>query len=232
MYVGNDFKWKRVWIVLFLFLKPSQGRSLARSSHPIASNGTKSLHSVCAQWHLRETWTVLLSHFHSLPGWMHTLEVCGLSQDIRLPPSKTTLLQQATKGWQEGEGCSISAAFLRDLFRELHAAGNILPLLSSRVCTYTRSLMQQFHRCLSTQTHTLAYLGTTFLLSYSCICVEAEILLFDCMQLHLCKLQPALFYMHISAPVHVSSLLQTCMHGYRHVYTPCKDVAEFGGRDE
>lgn len=81
-------------------------RKLALSSHPIASNGTKSLHSVCSQWHLRETWTVLLSHFHSLPGWMHTLEVCGLSQDIRLPPSRTTLLQQATKGWQEGEGCS------------------------------------------------------------------------------------------------------------------------------
>lgn len=81
-------------------------RKLALSSHPIASDGTESSHSARTQWHLRETWTVLLSHFHSLPGWMHTLEVCGLSQDIRLPPSKTTLLQQATKGWQEREGCS------------------------------------------------------------------------------------------------------------------------------
>lgn len=63
-------------------------RKLALSSHPIASDGTKSLHSACAQWHFSETWTVLLSHFHSLPGWMHTLEVCGLSQDIRLPPQK------------------------------------------------------------------------------------------------------------------------------------------------
>lgn len=73
-----------------------------------------------------------------------------------------------------------------------------LPLLSSRVCTYTCSLMQQCHWCEGTHTHTLAYKCTnTFHLLHSCIHIEAENLLFERVQSHAYALQPALLYMHI-----------------------------------
>jgi len=83
--------------------------------------------------------------------------------------------------------------------------------------------------CKYTDTYTHAQI--LLLLLCSCVQVEAAVLLFEYVQSHLCKLRPALPYTHSSAR-DTCTLSLANMHGYRHVYAPCKYVEEFGGRDE
>lgn len=206
-------------------------RKLAYSSHPIASDGTESLHSECTQWHLRETWAVLLSHFCSLPGWMHALEVCGLSQDIRLPSSKTTLLQQATTVWQEGEGCSVSAAFHRDLFCKLHAAGNMLSLSWAHVRAHKHIPSWSNFSDVKVHRHACLHMHKYFVVF---VHKYGQKFSYLCTQSHSWQPQPpARVAVHVNATnTHAPSLSQGCMWGRKHIYAPCKEVAEFGGRDE